>query len=812
MLRHYILIALRNLGKNKTSTFIHLTGLSLSVGFCLLLFGYIRHEQSYDQFHVKKDRLFRLEQSEMSGPAGGDKAVAKDEDKHVLVFPLVVGGDLQRSVPDVAGVTRIQDHPDVLVKAGGQVFRERDCLYTDSNFFQNFSFRLIEGDPATALRSPHSVVLSATVAKKYFGNREAVGQTVSLVEDSTQLYTVSGVAEDAPANSSIRYDWVLPVVSKPGYASDMEEGFNHWNCVTLVLLKPGIDATHFQTKMNRWVKSYFVEPYVREEEKYHQDFDFSSYRWYLRPLADCHYNAAAPWGHYTSARNIYLLSCLALVILLIAALNYVLLSVANVAARAQETGVRKVMGAGKGSILLQLGMETQLLVLAAVLIGLALAWILLPVFNSLLDTAVSFRLLPLTDLLPAVIGLSLVLGLLAGYYPAMLVARMKAVSVLKGTGTFRINPRLSRVLVVMQYTSCIILMMAAFVINRQMHYISHKDLGFDKEQVLLVKHRDFDPGFAKLLRTRLYAVAQTEPEISDWSAMQGQLNGSFDNNGFMLNGKQEWRYQIKVDPSYFGLMGLHLVRGRFLSNEYPGDSARANRACVVNETLWNLLGREARLGVYDSVLHDRIVGVVKDYHVESLVKKIEPVEHVLPRNGYVSTFMFRVRPGGAPRAIAAMEREWKSITRDYPFEYSFLDQDLAVMYQTEVRWENIIRDSCLFALFIACLGLFGLSAINAANRTREIGIRKVLGATVTNIVSSLSSQFVVLVILSLFIAIPVSWWLMNRWLEDFAYHIEIQWWMFALIGVAAMLTALITVSFRSIRAATANPVDSLRNE
>jgi putative ABC transport system permease protein len=812
MLLHYIRVALRNLGKNRISSIIHLTGLSLSLGFCLLLFGYIRHEQSFDRFQANKDRIFRLEQDEMSGSAGAAGAVAKNQDKHTLIWPLVVAGDMQRSLPDIASFTRLQERENSLVKTNNQVFRERACLYADSNFFQNFSFRLIEGDPARALSTVHSVVISATAARKFFGSHEPIGQTLSLVDDSAKLYTVTGVAEDAPVNSSIQYDVVLPVFSKEGYDENIKEGFNHWNCLTLIRLRPDVDASLFEAKMNRWAKGYFVEPFIRESGKYYRDYDFSGYRWYLRPLADCHYSESAPWGHYTSARNIYLLSCLALVILLIAALNYVLLSVANVAARAQEAGVRKVMGAGRSSILLQLWVETQLLVLGSVLAGLLLAWLLLPVFNSLVDTNMGVGQLPVTDLLLAVLGLSVALGVVAGYYPALLVARMKAVSVLKGTGTFRINPRLSRVLVVMQYTSCVVLMMAAFVINRQMRYIGHKDLGFDKEQVLLVKNPVFDGDFIRMLRSRLYAVAATEPEISDWSAMQGQLNGSFDYNGFTLRGNREALYQIKVDQNYFRLMGLKLVRGRFASNDYPADTVAGNRACVVNETLWNLLGKEARMDVYDSVLRSRIVGVVKDYHVESLTQKIKPVEHVLPRNGFVTTFLFKVRPGGAPRAIAAMEKEWKSMTGDYPFEYSFLDQDLAGMYKTEVRWEQIIQDSCLFALFIACLGLFGLSAINAVNRTREIGIRKILGATVTNIVGSLSVQFVMLVLVSLVIAMPVSWWIMSGWLDDFAYRIEIRWWMFALVGIVAMFTALATVSIQAFRAALANPVKSLRME
>lgn len=816
MLRHYIRVALRNLRKNKTSTFIHLTGLSLSIGFCLLLFGYIRHEQSYDGFHIKKDRLFRLEMTDMwSGKkkagSGTKKDGEKNDDKVGLVFPVIVAGDMANSLPEVESVVRFKDEGSPLVRINNRIFKEKDLLYADSNFFEVFSFPLVKGDPANALRSIHSVVLSETTAKKYFGDRNPIGQTLSLVNDSARLYTVSGVAKDAPVNSSIQFDWVIPTLSDPDYADNLKERFNHMNTLMAVVLKPGVDPNGFEIKMNEWVKGYFVEPFVKEYGQWLKDADFSTYRWHIRPLAECHYNPSEPWGHYTNSRNIYVLSCLAVVILLIAALNYVLLSVAGVAARAQEASVRKVMGAGKTSILLQFWVETQLLVLAAVGAGMLLAWVLMPMFNMLLDAKVSWRQLPLTDIVLAILGLSFALGIVAGYYPALLMARMKAVSVLKGTGTFKINPRLSRVLVVLQYTACIILMMAAFIMNRQMHYISHKDLGFDRDQVIIVNNPTWDGNFTRMLRTRLYNFARNQPEISAWSGMNGGLNGSYNTNGFKLHGQQQWLYQLTVDYDYFKLMNVPLVKGRFFSPDFPMDTARATRGCVVNETLFSLLGKDAQIGRYDTTIRAVIVGVCKDYHVESLTKKIGPVQHVLPWNGYLTGFLLKVRPGGVPRALAELQKEWKTITQ-YPLEYTFLDQQVADMYESEARWEKVITYSCLFALFIACLGLFGLSAINAANRTREIGIRKVLGATVTNIFSSLSLQFLSLVLVSLVIAIPVSLRLMSGWLEDFAYRIDIRWWMFGLIGAVAVATALVTVSYQSIRAAMANPVNSLRNE
>jgi len=821
MLRHYFRIAIRHLQKDRTATIIHVTGLSLSVAFSLLLFCYIQHEQSFDDFHVKKDRLFRLEMTDMFAkmhPAAKDNSIfsfltKRDEGKYGVIFPLVAAGDMQTSLPEVASTTRFKDYGSNLVKVGNQVFQEKHLLYVDANFLENFSFRLKKGNPRTVLQSIHNVVLSESIAKKYFGEEDPIGKTVTKISDSVQLFTVSGIAEDAPANSSIRYDWIVPLLSDPGYTENMNERFNHMTHMVAVELKPGVDPDRFTAKMNQWVKSYFVEPFVKEAGQYYKDVDFGSYRWQLRPIADCHYNPSQPWGHYTNARNIYQLACLVIVILLIAALNYILLSIAGLAGRSQETGIRKVMGARRPSIILQLWVETQLLVLASVLAGLALTAGLLPLFNSILDTHISLVEIPVTNVMIAVLVISLVLGILAGYYPAWLLSKVKTVSVIKSFQTFRINPRLSKVLVVLQYTSCVVLMMAAFVIQRQMHYILNKDLGFDKEQVVLVRSAVWDGDWNRRVRNQLYAFAATQPSISDWTGMNGSLDGSYNSNAFRLNGERQWLCQLTVDYNYFNMLGLKIIKGRGFSRDFSMDTARSVRACVVNETLFNMLGPKAQLGKYDSSIRGTIIGVVKDYHFETLTKKIAPEQHVLPwQEGNVSTLFFKIRPGQLPQAMAALQKEWRSVTGNYPFDYTFLDQQMAAMYEANVRWQKTIQGSCFFALFIACMGLFGLSAVNASNRTREIGIRKVLGATVRGLVTTLCSQFVVLVGISLLIAIPLSWWLLNKWLEDFAYHIDIQWWMFTLVGVVAIATALVTVSFQSVKAAMANPVDSLRTE
>jgi putative ABC transport system permease protein len=387
---------------------------------------------------------------------------------------------------------------------------------------------------------------------------------------------------------------------------------------------------------------------------------------------------------------------------------------------------------------------------------------------------------------------------------------MKPATILKSFRTFKINPNFSKILVVLQYTVSVVLMMSAFIINRQMHYINNKDLGFDKEQVFMISNPSWDREFTKHIREQLQNFAGTLPFISGFSGMGGNLEGANNTNGFILNGEKKWRKQITVDYDYFEMLGIKFLQGRPFSRFISSDTSRKLHPIIVNETLFGMLGEKATLGEYNKPLGGTIIGVVKDYHFESLSNKIEPEEHELT-NGFEMSFMFKIKSGHIPEAISALGQKWKTIT-DYPFEYSFLDDAISKMYEADNRWQKTIQASSFFAIFIACMGLFGLSAINAINRTKEIGIRKVLGASVKDIAATLSSGFVTIITIAIIVATPLTYWIMSRWLEDFAYRIHINWWMFAAAGAIAFTIALVTTSFQTIRAAVVNPVDSLRTE
>ena len=800
MLRNYLIVAWRNLLRNRTIGIINLFGLSVSVAFCLLLFYHVRWEQSFDTFHANKDRLFRCEMS----------TLRDGTENNQLAFPLVAGPDLERSFPEVAAINRFQLQGPKLVKAGENIYQEKEVLQADANFFQVFSFPLLKGDAKTALATPEDVVLSATVAKKYFGDQDPVGQTIRLTSEGDRPYRVTGVAADAPANSSIRFGLIFPVMGAD-YKEDIQDGFNRMNDLLMVQLKPGVDRAAFEKKMNSWVRTY-IGPYM--DTLWYKAEPASvraSYHWVLRPLAEAHYREAQGWGHYTNAKMIYQLSCLVVVILVLASLNYVLVTVSNAASRSQEVGVRKVMGAGRGSIVLQSWLETQLIVGLAVGLGLLLSWAGIPLLHLAFGSEVHFSSLSWGEVALAVLALAVALAIIAGYYPALLISRLKPVSVMKSFSSVRINSRFSRVLVVVQFACCVVLMAAAYIISRQMNYVMNKDLGFDKNQVLIIHNPSWDRDFVRNTKEQLYAFAQSRPDVLGYSAMNGGPTGSHNHNGIIVDGKQEWYEMMQVDYNYFELLKLKLVAGRTFSRDFPSDTVIATRPCVVNEEMMRLLGKEARLGVYNKALRGTIIGVVKNYNFESLSKKIEPEQHRLS-TGFYSDLLFRIRGGNVGATIGAFEKEWKQATHNYPFSYDFLDDSLRQRYEADLRAQYAMEWAGGFAILIACMGLFGLSAITMANRTKEIGIRKILGASVGELAAMLARGFLSMVGLAILIAVPLAWWGMSRWLADFAYRIEIRWWMFGVVGLMAVGIALATVSFQVLRAARANPVEALRSE
>jgi putative ABC transport system permease protein len=817
MTNSYFKSGLRNLSKYRSFTIINITGLTLSVAFCLLLYFNIRHEQSFDRFHARHDRLFRLEQTNLWKSKGeGEKKhllsfLTKNDDiKNGLVFPGKVFGDLQRTFPEIKATVPITGEGSLFVIADGQYFKEDNAVDVGTTFFESFSFKLLSGNKKTALADKNNVVLTESLALKFFGTKQAMGKTIILPDRDSMTATVTGVVEDFPVNSSIKYSLIFPVTIGNDLAENLEGGFNQSRYQILVELNEKVNAGAFEQKLNKWLVSYFIDPYLKTETWAKPEL-VAQMHWYLRPMADAHYNNSTPWGHYTNAKNMYQLACLVLIILALSSINYVLLTVSNAAKRAKEVGMRKILGANKQSVIYQFWVETQIVVLVAVVAGFLLAWLLLPFYNQITGSNMVLSSFSWGEIMIALLTLAILLGLIAGYYPALVLSKMKPAAIVKSSTTFKINPRFSKIMIVAQYTACIILMVAAHVINRQMNFINNKNLGFDKNQVLMVKNPGYDVGRTQKLRDRFQSWYPTEPSIENYTVMNGGLTGGGNTNGFKLNGEQQWLRQISVGYDYFKMLNLKFEEGRPFDRNITADTSSTIRPSIVNETLFRLLGKDAAIGVYNKDIRSTIIGVVKDYHFESLSKKIEPQQHMLT-GGYNQYFLFKIQGGKMQSAIDKIGQVYKETVGGLPYEYTFLDEDIAHMYEADTRWQQLVQAGCMFAIIIACMGLFGLSGINAANRVKEIGIRKVLGANVKDIVLSLSLHFSGMIGIAILIAAPIAWWMMSAWLEDFQYRILLTPWMFAGVGIVALFIAMFTVSYQAIKAAVVNPVDSLKAE
>jgi len=732
-----------------------------------------------------------------------------DDVKNGLVFPGKVFGDLERSFPEIKTAIPITGEGSLFVVANGRQFKEDGALDVGKQFFESLSFKLLSGTKQSVLADEHNVVLSESLALKYFGTREAIGRTILLPDRDSMIVTVSGVVEESPDNSSVKYSLIFPIDIGSDLEENLEGGFNQSKYNVLVQLQDHVDKNVFEQKLNKWLKSYYIDPYLKTDNWADPEL-VKKYQWYLRPMADAHYNVSTPWGHYTNAKNMYQLACLVLIILALASINYVLLTVANAAKRSKEVGMRKIMGANNRSVIFQFWIETQIIVFVAVIAGFFLAWILLPLYGKLTGSDMKMTSFSLPEILLALAALCILLGLIAGYYPALVLSKMKPATIVKSSTTFKINPGFSRLMIVAQYTACIILMICAYVITRQMHFVNNKDLGFDKQQILMVENQGYDGDRTKKMRDRFESWYPGEPSILSYTTLSGDLKGGGNSNGFKLNGEQQWLRQIAVGYDYFQMLNLQFVQGRRFDKAIITDTSSTLRPSVVNETLFKLLGKDAKLGVYNKDIRSTIIGVVKDYHFESLTKKIEPQQHVLNRE-YNRYFLFKIQAGKMQSVIDKISRVYKEVVGDLPFEYTFMDEDIAHMYEADIRWQRLVQSGCIFAIVIACMGLFGLSAINASNRVKEIGIRKVLGASIRDIVVTLSGNFIGMISIAIIIATPISWWMMNSWLQDFEYRITISPWMFAGVSVVALLIAMCTVSYQAIKAALINPVKSLKD-
>jgi putative ABC transport system permease protein len=699
---------------------------------------------------------------------------------------------------------RVKPENDLFVY-GNKSFNEKKVYYTDAGFFSFFSFPLLKGDPATVLKDPNSVVLTETTAKKYFGSEDPIGKVMEM--DRHQLLKVTGIAKDVPANSHLAFNIIVPIA---GYSD--RKWFENWpanSMYTYVLLNQPADKDKLAGMFPQFMQKYMGE----RMKQTHSKLALS-----LTPLKDIYFEASAfpsDSSRHGDKKVVYIFLSIAALILLIACINFMNLSTVRAVERSREVGLRKVLGALRRQLAWQFIGESFLLVIISTALAVGLAVLVLPVYNQLLgySLTVSWNTRPMYLFLAGVI---IVAGLLAGSYPALVLSGFSPIESLRGKLRHGNGGALFRqVLVVMQFGISVFLIIGTIVIMRQMQYVKSKELGFDKEQTLVVK---LDNLSISKNRNAFKSEVLAGAGVESVSLMSGEPGGYHDSHGFLAEGVPEDK-PIKLrtefaDIDFVKTLGLKIIAGRDLSAAYATDTASA---VLINRTAAGMLGftpAEA-IGKWirdtgSDTANRRIVGVVEDYNFLSLKQRMDGL--VISPDDDRRVAVIKLSPGNIPARLSAVKKVYSRLAPVYPFEYNFLDQNFDKLYKTDLRQQTIISVFSGLAIFIACLGLFGLASFTAAKRTREIGVRKVLGAGVPGIVVLLSKDMLRPVLAATLIAIPAGYYVMAEWLHNFAYRTSLDWWVFALAGLLAAVIAFVTISFQSIKAALANPVKSLKTE
>jgi putative ABC transport system permease protein len=795
MIRNYIKTAFRNLWRNKAFSVINIVGLSVALACCMLILLYTMDEVSYDRFNANRDKIYRLV-STSTNPQGVANKMASTGVIH--------GPSFKRQIPEIEDFVRIQSD-NYTVKRGNEVFNQ-DALYADDNFFSVFSFPLVRGNAQTALRDIHSVVLSEDVAEKYFGKQNAIGQVLQLkVNEVFQPFVVSAVIKRSPQNSSIKIQMLLPFKNSSSYTDD--QWFNFY-LNTFFTIKPGADIKNVEGK----IAKIFSQDASDQMEMMADKYGFKDkIRFSLQPFLQIHTSKDYPADNgLTDASDpvySYILTGIALFILLIACINFVNLTVARSLKRAKEIGIRKVVGGQRKQLIAQFLGESFILSLIAFLLGLILVQLALPVFNDLANKALSFSYLLSTKLVMGYIAIFLLTGLLAGFYPALVLSGFNPVESLYNRQHFAGKNYLSKGLVVLQFTLATFFIIATITIYSQFDYLMHFNLGYNDKNVVSIKTDNPDKQKMALFKTELLK----NPSIKSVTADQGGRWGTIAH----INNGQQTSFDIKhIDEDYLPLFEIPVVQGRNFSKDMVSDSSNS---VLVNETFVKQAGWKNPIGqvvdfFYNNHKKYNVIGVVKDYHFLSLTEKISPQFFSMKPSYPFGNIFIKIQGNNTAEPLNYIQKLFKQIFPFKPYQYAFKAAQNAEQYDKEAKWKQIVTFSAVLTIFISCIGLFGLATLSAERRKKEIGIRKVLGASVEVIVTRLSTDFLKLVMLSAVIASPAAWWAMHKWLENYPYRIAINTWIFLFAALLVVLVALVTVSFHAIKAAIANPVDSLRSE
>ncbi len=800
MLKNYLKIAWRNLIKNKGYSAINIGGLAIGMACFLMIALFINNELSYDSYHDKGDNIYRIVHHMGS----------EDLEDQWIWGNAPVGPALKADFSEVVEKVQFSGRSDVLLEYNNNSFQESNCFYVDATVFDVFSWPLVSGNPKTALEAPYSIVLTESMAKKYFGNEDPMGKTMDGVggraNDGT--YTVTGVMRDVPANSHFTFDFLMSMSSFYQTRPSIFEMWGYVDFYTYFLVNENFDLDAFQSKM----PGFLEKRYPDEESEYYYNLSFE-------PLKDAYLNSNASRqpGITGSLSNIYIFAIIGLFILIIASINFMNLATARSMERAKEVGVRKAIGADKRGLVHQFLGESLIMVFVSSVIGLLIVSVCLPWMGNITGKVFTIKDIFNANALLLYFGTAIITGLLAGSYPAFILSSFKPASVLKGlVNSSQQGVNLRKGLVIFQFSLSIALIASTVIVYFQLGHMLNKNLGFDREQQLVIDF-NYDGDVRENLETIKNEFLNL-PEVVSASASRTVPGAHFPAAGTNIESKEgemvnydPFLYEVDVDfiPHY----KLEMAAGRAYSREFPADTISS---MVINEAAAkefgyanpeNIIGKKFEQWGKEGT----IIGVVKDFNYVSLHERIAPLT-LRFEPGSSKFLSLRVKSDNLSDAIANIEAKWADLAPHRPFLYSFLDDSFNEQYEADFRFKELFTLFTFLAILIACLGLFGLATYSAMLRTKEIGIRKVLGAEVSSIVKLLSKDFIKLVLISIVIATPFSWLAMKNWLDVYAYKVDISWWVFALAGVIALSIAVITISFHAIKSARANPVKSLRTE
>lgn len=803
MIGVHLTTAFRRLKKNKGFTFLNIAGLAMGLAVCLLIVFYVIDETSYDRYNTKGDRIYRVNTDTKINSSVTSSAIAAPK----------VSEALRINFPEIEKTVRLFPDENVRFKKGDELVMEKKVVYCDSTIFDVFTLPMLEGNPTTALTEPNTIVITERTAEKYFNTTHVLGRVLVSVGDNntTRNYKITGVIRDLPAQSHFNFDFFKSMVSVSISSNNNFTAFYPFS--TYLLLKPHADHKVLASKFPAFLKKHI--DFIDDMEK---NGDYI--RLNLIPLHDIHLrsNRSNELSANGDIQYVYIFSGVALFILLLACINFMNLSTAYSSTRAKEVGVRKVLGSPRKYLITQFLSESILITLFAMLTAILLAWGLLPLFNQLSGKNLSITSGTIVWLLPFITGITLVIGILAGAYPAFFLSAFRPVEVLKGKiATGFKGSTLRSFLVVFQFAISIFLIIGTLVIYHQLNYIQKKSLGFNRQQVLLVKHMNVLDNQATIFKQEI-------------RRLPGVVSATL--SSFVPTGERRWAsyvsannniYQTQfwpVDEDYLHTMGMNLEKGRDFNTQLSSDSS----AMIINQTAASAMGftgdptgKTIVFGTDQKRYH--IIGVIRDFNFSSLRDNITPVVMTMmtsferkKEGDGPDVLGIKVDADNLPALLSRIENKWKTFSGNQEFDYSFMDEDFDTLYRSEQRTGKIALLFTILAIFIACLGLFGLAAYAAVQRTKEIRIRKVLGANVPDLVALLSANFLKLVIIAFLVAAPLAWLFMEKWLQGFAYRQSIQWWIFPVAGLGAVIIAMLTIGAQFIRAAIANPVQSLKAE